>query len=257
MLENLKDPILENLSSIEHGFFTRQGGVSVGVYASLNCSFAGMDSPDNVRENRRRITTYFHQPYESLVTVENEHGNEVVVVKSLWHDSKQPIGDGMVTNQKNIILGTDTADCPSVLFADDKASVIGLCHAGWKGAKKGIIAQTLSKMVLLGAKTENICAAIGPCIAQASYEVSNEFYQLFLNENMDYQSLFIPSSKSEHFLFDLRQFVKNQLLALNLKHVSTNLIDTYSDEKRFFSYRRTTHRKETDFGGHFSCILLK
>ncbi|MBI2792712.1 MAG: peptidoglycan editing factor PgeF [Gammaproteobacteria bacterium] len=256
MLEILKDPYLETLSSIEHGFFTRFGGVSKGIYASLNTCFESGDLPDNVRENRRRIMAHFHYPYEALVSVKNVHDAGVVVVESTWPDNAPPISDAMVTKQKNIVLGTDTADCACVLFADEIAGVVGLCHAGWKGAKKGIIANTLYAMQQQGATFENISAAISPCIAKQSYEVSHDFYQSFIDDDEQNQLLFTPSINPHHYQFDLRQFVKNKLEALRLKNIAAIAIDTYSDE-RFFSYRRTTHRKDTDFGGHFSCIALK
>jgi hypothetical protein len=257
MLEILKDPFIQNFPLIEHGFFTRQGGVSEGMYASLNTSFSCQDAIENVRENRRRIAAHFSLPYEALVSVNNVHGADVVIVKESWLDHHSPIGDAMVTKQTNIMLGTDTADCPCVLFADDTAGVVGLCHAGYKGAKKGIVANTIKEMILLGATTDNISAAIGPCIAQKSYEVSDDFYQSFISDDVKNRLLFTPSTNPYHFLFDLRQYVINQLKMFNLKSIAASPIDTYSDEQRFFSYRRTTHRKEADFGGHFSCIYLR
>lgn len=256
MFEILKDPYLEALPSIEHGFFTRFGGVSQGAYASLNTCFASGDLPDNIRENRRRIMTHLHYPYEALVSVKNVHGAGVVIVENTWPDHVPPLGDAMVTKQKGIVLGAETADCACILFTDEIAGVIGLCHAGWKGAKKGIIANTLYVMQQLGATFENISAAISPCIAKQSYEVSHDFYRSFIDDDEQNQLLFTPSINPNHYQFDLSQFVQNKLEAFQLKNIAAIGIDTYSDE-RFFSYRRTTHRKDTDFGGHFSFITLK
>lgn len=255
MLEVIKDPALEKISFIEHGFFTRQGGVSEGAFASLNCSYS-QDEPHLVRENRRRVASYFGQPYKSLVSLENVHGNQVVIVENPWQEQLAPIGDAMVTKQKNIILGADTADCACVLFADTINQVVGICHAGWRGAKQGIIAATIEKMLQLGAKTETLTGVIGPCISQNSYEVDRAFYQEFLSENAQNSLYFKPAFRGEHFLFDLRNYVKNKIIELNVVNISAIETDTYSDEKRFFSYRRTTHRKETQFGGHFACIYL-
>jgi YfiH family protein len=200
--------------------------------------------------------TQLHYPYEALVSVKNVHGANVIIVENTWPDHSPPIGDAMVTNQQNIVLGAETADCACVLFADDIAGVIGLCHAGWKGAKKGIIANTIIAMQSLGASCENISAAISPCIAQFSYEVSHDFYLSFIEDDEQNQIFFIPSIKPTHYQFDLRQFVINKLAIFGLKNIATIAIDTYSDE-RFFSFRRTTHRKEMNFGGHFSCIVKK
>lgn len=257
MLEVITAPSLENIPIIKHGFFTRKGGVSTGVYASLNCCYAGKDCPDLVRENRCRITSHFNQPFESLVSVKNVHGNEVVIVEKPWLEHLWPQADAMVTKEKNLILGADTADCACVLFADEKHQIIGLCHAGWRGAKSGIIAATIEKMIYLGARRENITAVIGPCISQDSYEVDLHFYQQFLEDEPENTFYFKPSSKAQHFLFDLRHFVQNQLLQLQLGDVSAIELDTYTNEEQFFSYRRTTHRQESDFGGHFAAIYLK
>jgi YfiH family protein len=256
MLEVLKDPLLQTLPPISHGFFTRQDGVSTGIYGSLNCSYASQDNPQHVRENRRRVMAYFSQPFESLVTVKNNHGNHVVIVDEPWPENKLPQADGMVTKQKNITLGTDTADCPCVLFADAKNSVIGLCHAGWRGAKNGIIEQTISQMVAIGAMPNQMVAAIGPCIKQDSYEVGADFYQQFITDIHDNQPFFKPATKANHWYFDLTAFVKQRLISAKLKDISVLPFDTYQDEDRFFSYRRSTHRKEPDFGGHFAGISL-
>lgn len=251
----LEAPSLKKLSSIQHAFFTRQGGVSEGCHASLNCAYFSKDDPKKVRENRRRITSYFGCSFESLMTVKNIHSNKCMLIEHPWLEHERPEADAMVTKQKKIILGTDTADCPAVLFADIHAGVIGLAHAGWKGAKNGVLESTVKVMVNAGAKPCNIVAAISPCIVQSSYEVSKYFYHDFTNDNVEYQQYFKNANKLEHYMFDLPGYVTGRLNSLNLKSIESIGLDTYNDE-RFFSCRRAFHRGEDDFGGHFSCIFL-
>jgi YfiH family protein len=256
-LEILQDSTLKKLDAVHHGFFTRFGGVSSGIYSSLNCAYPSNDHPDNVSENRKRAMTYFRSSLESLVTVRNIHSNVAILVGHPWQEQEKPEADAMVTILPNIVLGSDSADCPIILFADEQAGVIGLAHAGWRGAKSGIIENTVEKMVLLGAKNQHISAAISPCISQTSYEVNLDFQKSFLADNQANKNFFIPSAKKYHFLFDLPGYVKNRLLKLNLKSVSSETaIDTYADE-RFFSCRRALHRGEAWFGGHFSCISIQ
>ncbi|NNM43092.1 MAG: peptidoglycan editing factor PgeF [Chlamydiae bacterium] len=258
MLEVLEDPFLKKIEIVGHGFFTREGGVSLGVHGSLNCAYPTSDNSDNVRENRRLAMSYFGYPLESLASVRNVHGNTVVVVDKLWDENQKPLADGMVTKKAGIILGSDSADCPIVLFADEQAKVIGLAHAGWRGAIKGVIEATVEQMVSIGATHEHISAAISPCIAQNSYEVSLEFFEQFIDQDVGNKSYFTNSTKANHFLFDLLGYVKNRLYRVNVKVVSSEVaFDTYSDERRFYSCRRATHRAEKCFGGQLSCIYLK
>ncbi|HSW69442.1 MAG TPA: peptidoglycan editing factor PgeF [Gammaproteobacteria bacterium] len=257
MLEVIEDASLKKSGAIKHAFFTRVGGVSAGIYSSLNCAFASNDHADNIRENRRRAVAQFEYPLESLITVRNIHSNRAIIIEQSWSEDKKPEADAMVTKLSKIVLGSDSADCPIILFADDMAGVIGLAHAGWRGAKAGIIENTVEQMLLLGAKPRQISAAVSPCIAQCSYEVSQEFQQQFLKESLLNRDYFISSNRENHFLFDLLGYVKNRLFQLNLRSVSSEVaFDTYSDEKRFFSCRRALHRSEPCFGGHLSCISL-
>lgn len=257
MLEVLEDSILKKQRMVRHGFFTRLGGISTGIYASLNCAYASEDSPDNVQENRRRVTSYFGYPLDLLVTVKNTHSNKTVIIEKPWSENLKPIADAMVTNQPKIILGSDSADCPIILFADSHAKVIGLSHAGWRGAKSGIIESTVEKMISLGSNPSDIVAAISPCIGQNSYEVGDEFYQQFFDEDKNNQSYFKNAQKTKHFLFDLLGYVKGRLFKLNINLVSSEVaFDTYLDE-RFFSCRRSTKKGESSFGGHFSCIFME
>lgn len=192
------------------------------------------------------------------MTVQNIHSNRALIVDETWQEEQIPQADALVTNQARIVLGSDSADCPIILFADEVSNVVGLAHAGWRGAKNGIIEATIERMVSLGAKHQNISAAISPCIAQNSYEVSLEFYQQFVSEGLDNQCYFKDSNKKQHFLFDLLGYVKNHLIQLNLKFVSSEVaFDTYTNEKKFFSCRRAKHKGDQDFGGHLSCIFIK
>lgn len=256
LLETLEEPVLKQITSVQHAFFTRHGGVSEGRYDSLNCAYASKDDAVKVRENRRRITSHFGFSLESLVTVRNTHSNKVVVVDQVWLENEKPEADAMVTKQREVILGSDSADCPIVLFVDVRASVIGLAHAGWRGAKNGILESTVTQMASLGATPGNIVAAISPCISQDSYEVGDDFYQQFVCDSLDNRCYFKKADNLNHFMFDLPKYVKDCLMRLKLGSVGWIGIDTYAD-KRFFSCRRSYHAGEDDFGGHFSCIYLK
>jgi YfiH family protein len=252
----LKATAFEQITGIQHAFFTRQGGVSTGVHSSLNCCYRGKDDPANVRENRQRVMSYLGISFESLITTINVHGNNVISVDVPWEESNPPEADGMVTNLKNIVLASDSADCPIVLFADNTSEVIGLAHAGWKSSFAGILEKTMDIMLSLGAKPHQMSAVIGPCILQPSYEVSTEFYDNFIAHSSLNESFFIPSNNESHKLFDLLGFVREKLKNLNLQNISEIGLDTYMKEDLFFSCRRAMHRKENDFGGHFSCIYM-
>ncbi|OGT58082.1 MAG: hypothetical protein A3F43_04215 [Gammaproteobacteria bacterium RIFCSPHIGHO2_12_FULL_42_10] len=254
-LDVIEHTTLKHLPMIRHAFFTRFGGVSRGRYASLNSAYKSHDDSAAVRENRTRITHYFGKPLEALVTVNNIHSNQVVVVDEPWLECEKPCADAIVTKQKGLLLGSDSADCAIVLFADVKAGVVGLAHAGWRGAKCGVLASTVHAMMQLGAEPCEIVAVIGPCIAQASYEVSADYYQQFVNDSSDNQRYFKNSQQANHFMFDLPAYVADRLVQLGLKSVGQTGIDTYTDE-RFFSCRRAYHQGEDDFGCHFSCIGL-
>ncbi len=257
MIEIIQDADFNQLKSIGHGFFTRKGGVSEGYYRSLNCSSSCSDKPEHIKENIRRAMAYLNKTVDSFTTVKNIHGNQVVVVETQWLPGKEPQADAMVTCLPNIVLASDNADCPIVLFAEEQSGIIGLAHAGWKGAKLNIIENTVAKMVSLGAKQNNISAVISPCISQDSYEVNSEFHQQFLLINRANTSYFAPGEKSGHFQFNLFQFVKDKLLRLALKSVTAIGLDTYKNEDLFFSCRRAYHQGDADFGGQLSCIYFK
>lgn len=255
-LNAIRDPIFEKITGVQHAFFTRQGGISTGEYTSLNCCYRGEDSPSNVRENRQRVMSYLGLPFKSLATTMNVHGNNVITVNAPWGENDLPEADGMVTKQKNIVLASDSADCPIVLFADNYSGVIGLAHAGWRSSFTGILEETVNKMILLGSEIKRISVVIGPCILQPSYEVNADFYEQFIVKSVENRSFFRPSINQGHKLFDLLGFVKRRLECLGLDQISEVGLDTYTNEDLFFSCRRAYHRKEKDFGGHFACICM-
>lgn len=244
-----------NLPQIAHGFFTRQGGVSTGIYASLNCGSGSDDAPQNVAENRRIAMMRMGLPETTLCTVHQVHGNDVVFVTKPWASGNRAKADGMVTRTPGIALGVLAADCAPVLFADPAARVVGACHSGWQGAFKGVPEATVQAMVRLGARPSSIRAAVGPCIAQASYEVGAEFRDRFLARDAALRRFFVPSPKDGHFMFDLAAFIVDRLAEAGVQAERLNR-DTYTDPDSFFSYRRTTHRGEPDYGRQLSAIAL-
>lgn len=256
-LEVLKAKPLEVVPHIRHGFFTREGGVSKGIYASLNCGLGSNDDPDCVLENRARVAQELSVAPEKLLNLYQVHSPDVVEVDAPWETEARPKADALVTREPNIGLGILTADCAPVLFADAQARVIGAAHAGWKGAFHGVLEATLDKMEEIGAHREHITAAIGPCISRDAYEVGPEFRQTFVDATIDNEVWFTPSAKDGHFMFDLPAYVRLRLERANVGAVVSLGLCTYQDEKRFFSYRRTTHRGEPGYGRQISAIMLR
>ena len=252
----LTTDILNEAKNIRHGFFTREGGCSQGIYGSLNCGFGSDDTPKNVYQNREVALKGLDLDSAVLATVHQVHSSQVVEVVEPWEPDQAPKADRMVCRQEGIALGILTADCAPVLFADSTARVIGAAHAGWRGAKDGILAATIKVMVKLGSDYSNIRAAVGPCIRQSSYEVGPEFRSNFVVAKASTEAFFIPSNRLDHFMFDLAGYIKDQLKGLGIVQVDTLDVDTYADEKRFFSYRRATHRGESDYGRGLSAIML-
>jgi hypothetical protein len=250
----LSSPLLQPLSHIRHGFFTRHGGVSNGIYASLNCGPGSGDDLSCVAENRRRVQEALAA--HTLITCHQIHSAQVVMVDTPWKPKDAPQADALVTTQRGIALGVLTADCLPVLFADREAAVIGAAHAGWKGAIAGILEQTLSAMEALGARRERIWAAIGPAIAQKSYEVGGEFRDTFLSRHPAHAAYFIPASRTGHWKFDLPGFARDQLAELGLTNVNLLERDTCFEEDTFFSFRRATLKGEPSYGRQISAITL-
>lgn len=242
---------------VAHRFFTRDGGVSSGVYASLNCGSGSDDDPEDVTKNQRRAVQMLAGKDMPLCRCWQIHSADVAVVDEPWAADAPPKADAMVTNKPDIVLGILTADCAPVLFADERGGVIGAAHAGWKGAVGGVLGNTIAAMEALGAEKKCITAAVGPCIAQASYQVGEEFYQQFVEANTLYGTFFKTSDEDAYYQFDLAGFVKHLLMQSGLQNVSALDMDTYSDEAQFFSYRRKTHRNEADYGRQLSAIMLK
>jgi len=247
---------LAELSGIRHGFFTRQGGVSEGRYASLNCGLGSGDSREAVHENRRRAAETLGQPVESLVTLFQIHSREVIEVGEPWPEGERPRADALVTDRPGVVLGVLTADCAPVLFADPDARVVGAAHAGWKGAVGGVVEATLERMERLGARRGRIRAAIGPAIGQRSYEVGPEFPAPFLAQDPANARFFV-AGEGDRRLFDLKGYVAHRLALAGVGSVVRDEADTLADGASFFSYRRTTKEGGSDYGRLLSAIVLE
>jgi polyphenol oxidase len=245
-----------DLPGIRHGFFTRQGGLSEGTFASLNCGFGSSDEAAKVAENRARAMGVLGLSGDRLATCYQVHSADVVVVDRPWPRDQRPRADAMVTRTSEIALGILTADCAPVLFADAEARIIGAAHAGWRGALSGVLEATVAAMEKLGATPQRVHAAIGPCIGRDSYEVGPEFPAPFLAENAENAAFFRAAPRAEHFLFDLAGYVAARLQRLGLARIETIAGDTAAEAERFFSYRRSCHRKEPDYGRELSAITL-
>jgi polyphenol oxidase len=254
---NLSDTF-SGTGAIAHGFFGRQGGVSEGLYASLNCGPGSNDDRANVIENRRRVLERLAGGNAGkLVTLYQIHSPHAVAVTAPWEIGQQPQADAMATNVPGIALGILTADCAPVLLADNDAKIIGAAHAGWKGAAGGVIANVVKAMEDLGASRARICAAIGPAISQGNYEVGSEFRTGFMEMDSAYARFFEPGARPDHYQFDLEGFVADRLAAAEIRDVERLAPCTYADADAFFSFRRTTHRNEPDYGRDISAIMLK
>lgn len=246
---------LSAINGIAHGFFTRQGGVSGSIYASLNVGFGSDDTAEDVAENRRRALTALDGA-AALNTVYQVHGKDVEQVTGSWDPADSPHADAMVTATPGIAIGVLSADCTPVLFAAEDGAIVGAAHAGWRGAVGGVLGATVAAMEEMGADRQRIHAAVGPTIAQSSYEVGPEFPAPFLAENEDNARFFRPSTREGHHMFDLPGYVEAQLKSLGLSGIDVLPHDTCAEEDLFFSYRRATHRGETDYGRGLSAILV-
>lgn len=245
---------LESIAHIRHGFFGREGGMSSGLYASLNVGYGSGDEIDIISKNREIVAKALGANTPPL-TCFQVHSNNVITVDKPWAWQDSPEADALVTTQKNIPIGVLTADCLPVLFADKKQHVIGAAHAGWKGARAGVLENTVEAMRALGAT--DIIATIGAAIAQPSYEVGAEFYQQFMDDDASNGVFFSPSSVSGHYLFNLPGYAKRRLQKKGLEQITILPYDTYVLEKQFYSYRRATHRKETVYGRQIAAIMLE
>lgn len=240
---------------VAHAFFARDGGVSEGIYEGLNCGQGSQDKPEHVAENRRRVAAHFGEGPEKLCTLYQVHSADVVVVSEPTQGKHK--ADAMVTTMPGLVLGILTADCAPVLFADAEAGVIAAAHAGWKGAVGGVLNNTVQAMLKLGARKDRIAACIGPAIAQASYEVGPDLIDAVTRKDPATKQFFAPTTKRTYAMFDLQGFVKHQLKAAGLQDITQVAMDTYANEPQFYSFRRTTHRGELDYGRHISAITLR
>jgi len=253
----LKSTILDSSPGIRHAFFTREGGVSSGIYASLNCGAGSADNPEHVTENKRRAAACLELADDRLLTLYQIHSADAVTVTDPNPvRANRPEADAMATRTPGVALGILTADCAPVLFADPENGVIGAAHAGWRGALNGILEQTVKAMEELGAARNRISACIGPCIAQESYQVGGDFRAPFLQTYPETGELFRRDSDADKYLFDLKGYVVRRLRQANIGTIDTVETDTYANEDLFFSYRRTCHRGEDDYGRGLSAIAL-
>lgn len=247
---------LEALEGVNHGFFTRRNGHSDGLYDSLNCGLGSNDDRDAVLKNRMSCATALGVNADRLLTVHQEHTADVITASEVWTPETAPVADGLVTNEPGLAIAVLAADCTPVLFACAEAGVIGAAHAGWKGAISGIVETTVDAMTQLGAKRDQIIAAVGPCIGPKSYEVGPEFYDRFLSDRSHNARYFQPSDKAGHVYFDIGGFVLDKVIASGVKTSERLKADTYSEDDKFYSYRRSCHRNESDYGRQLSGIAL-
>ncbi len=247
---------LEDISWLRHGFFTRMGGLSTGLYASLNCGLKTEDRPDSVKANRTRVAEVFDLTPDKLLIAKQVHGIKVATVAKPWDDGHTPEADAIVTDKRGIALGVLTADCAPVLFADRKNKIIGAAHAGWRGALAGVLEQTIAAMQALGANPAHIEAAIGPCIGPKSYEVKDDFRDPFLAQDPGNGVFFRPSPRVGHLLFDLPGYCAHRLTLAGVAAVYDTHQDTLTGEATFFSNRRAFLKSEKGFGLQVSVISI-
>ena len=252
----IQAPSLSASPNIRHAFFTREGGVSDGIYASLNGGIGSNDAPENVRENRARMAQALGVAPAHFVSCYQIHSPDVIVATEPWTRENAPRADAIVTRVPGLAIGVSTADCGPILFADAEAGVVGAAHAGWKGALIGVLEATIAAMEKLGAERTHICAALGPLIRQPNYEVGAEFVDRFKAADAANEKFFAPSSKTGHAMFDLPGYITSRLEAAEIQGVEDLGLCTYADPARFFSYRRTTHRAEPDYGRHVNAIAI-
>jgi hypothetical protein len=248
-------------NAITHGFYGRRGGVSAGIYTSLNCGPGSSDDQNAVTENRRRVAADLGAPVDNLISLCQVHSPDcLVIIGPVGTGEERPKADAMATDVPGVALGVLTADCGPVLFEGvkpDGRPVIGAAHAGWGGAVKGVLESTLDRMIRLGAVPESIRAAVGPCIGPASYEVSAGFEAPFLAHDPESERFFKGARKEGHMMFDLPGYIAFRLANAGVGHITITGVDTYKEETDCFSYRRATHRGEGDYGRQVSAIVIK
>jgi purine-nucleoside/S-methyl-5'-thioadenosine phosphorylase / adenosine deaminase len=252
----LGSPLLSAIPGLRHAFFTRDGGVSGGIYESLNGGIGSNDDPSHIAENRRRMAEQLGVEPEHFLSVHQTHSPDVIVASGPWQGPSRPKADAIVSRTEGLAIGATAADCGPILLVDPGARVIAAAHAGWKGALTGIVESTVGTMEKLGAERGGIVAAIGPLIRQHSYEVGSEFVERFVEADAEYGLFFIPAAREGHAMFDLAGFIRMRLENAGVLMIDDTGLDTYSDE-RFYSYRRSVHQGEPDYGRHVHAIALE
>ena len=248
--------LLSAVPGLRHAFFTSEGGVSEGIYATLNGGLGSNDDKTRVIENRRRMAEQLGVTEENLLGVHQTHSPDAIVATGPWQAGPRPRADAIVTRTEGLALGITTADCGPILLVDPSARVIAAAHAGWKGALTGIVESTVEAMEKLGAIRSGIVAPIGPLIRQPSYEVGSEFVERFLDADADNASFFLPGERAGHSMFDLGGYIRMRLENAGVLMIDDLGVDTYADE-RFYSYRRSVHRREPDYGRLVHAIALE
>lgn len=252
----LQAPSLAKLPRIRHAFFTRDGGVSEGIYASLNGGVGSDDAPEKITENRTRMAAALGVAPDHLITPYQIHSADVAVTEAPWTLATRPRADAVVTRTPRLAIGVSTADCGPLLFADAQAGVIGAAHAGWRGAFTGVIESTVAAMEKLGADRGHIVAALGPTISQPNYEVGPEFVERFLAADGDNVRFFTEAARPDHAMFNLNGYIASRIVQAGVTDFTDLGLCTYAEPDRFFSYRRTTQRGEPDYGRHVNAITL-
>ena len=246
---------LKNISNLKHCFFSRNNGVSKGIYSSLNCALGSRDDKKNVIQNLDIVCKKLNYKKKQIITLNQIHSNKVVYFNSQKEVKDRVIGDGIVTKLRNIGIGVLTADCVPILFCDPKKKIIGCIHAGWKGALNGIIENTTDKFLKLNSSTRDIVVAIGPCINHQSYEVGLDFYKKFIFQNKKNKKFFVISNDKKYF-FNIRSYISAKLVGLGIKNIDHIKMDTFLDEENFFSYRRSKKNNDKDYGRCISVIIM-
>ena len=244
------------LDGIMHAFFTREGGVSEGIYATLNGGLGSRDKATFVAENRARMAEALGVKPPALLTAYQIHSPDATIVDSPWSTDERPRVDAIVTRTPGLAIGVTTADCGPILLADPVARVIGAAHAGWRGALTGIVEATVAAMKNLGARPEQILAAVGPMIRQQSYEVGPDLITRFIAEDAASERFFTAAARDGHALFDLAGYIRGRLSRAGVLQIADLALCTYADAAQFFSFRRSTHKGESDYGRHVSAIAL-
>jgi YfiH family protein len=247
---------LSGPAGIRHGFFTRAGGVSAGIYASLNGGIGSRDAAANVAENRARMAAALQVRSDRLLTAYQTHSAAVATANTPWSPDARPHADAIVTRSRGLAIGVTTADCGPVLFADPAAAVIGAAHAGWRGALGGVLEATIAAMENLGAERSRILVALGPMIRQPNYEVGPEFVAQFRAADPANERFFAASSRADHARFDLAGYIAARLRRNGIDHIEDVGRCTYGESREFFSYRGSTHRGEPDYGRHVNAIAI-